>query len=481
MRHNSPIPLICTALLLSILACQGGTIPPATGQGKDPIASTSSSTSSTTQQEEGSTIKPPAWVENLNRSNSACFLHDNIYSTVKALTCLDEGGWHVYPEFSTPLENPTQVLECPDGRVVLSFDNATLYVLEGDQLEPIRGRGTYSIPFTVQCGYEADLWGFTNDTMYHIKEVPWSQIPLPVLETDQYQNDVIHAHVITPDNRVWVTDNNEVAVYDGKGWQVVLNRRFIKDILADPAGKIWVVSDEDVMVYDGGQWLAHPGVGDPYNDITTLRFGPTGEVLAVAGNENPQKFYLLDPQANASWNLWFTEENLQGARMNDLQFDGQGRIWLTTNYGLHVFDGSSWTAYHMFSADLYDNEAGGIFLRGDGPPLPALMSKLPGEVRGRITRLNSDLGGSQQVELCLEPVIMFFSGETPCANQPFHAVMTLSEDGSFTFKDIPAGRYTLMLQTDAKTWITNKLFFEVTSSGVTELGDISYEVPGEDQ
>jgi hypothetical protein len=82
-----------------------------------------------------------------------------------------------------------------------------------------------------------------------------------------------------------------------------------------------------------------------------------------------------------------------------------------------------------------------------------------------------------QVELCGEAIGILFRGATPCAGQGFSQLATTDDKGSFTFKDVPVGRYSIVVQgIDAeKKWIRfsgASAKIEVKEGAATDVKDI---------
>jgi len=78
-----------------------------------------------------------------------------------------------------------------------------------------------------------------------------------------------------------------------------------------------------------------------------------------------------------------------------------------------------------------------------------------------------------KVEICLEDVQFNLSGDTPCANQDYHALTTVGADGNFVLTEILVGKYYLMLQVSSASW-RNIGEFEVNPGALTEFGEIVY-------
>jgi hypothetical protein len=162
---------------------------------------------------------------------------------------------------------------------------------------------------------------------------------------------------------------------------------------------------------------------------------------------------------------------------------------------LGIYDGVTWTTYHVHTANLYIpdypyqnpdhlNYISELFVFGDGPPLPALEVKAPGLVRGKLVSRASSLFIDAQVEICLRPVEWDHSEGTPCADQAYHALSDVNTDGSFVIPNVPIGSYYLMIKLSnvwgqmahslytLKPW-ENPVEFLVRSGEETQLGEIS--------
>ncbi|MFN2136337.1 MAG: carboxypeptidase-like regulatory domain-containing protein, partial [Candidatus Promineifilaceae bacterium] len=62
------------------------------------------------------------------------------------------------------------------------------------------------------------------------------------------------------------------------------------------------------------------------------------------------------------------------------------------------------------------------------------------------------------VELCVEQLSSYFTGDTPCSDQPFVRSSTTGANGAFFFDDLPPGFYVLTVETaDGWAQLTNDL------------------------
>ncbi len=420
--------------------------------------------------------------------NTACAIHDD-----HALSCLDGNGWHVYEaDTFDPPYIPEVIARCPDGYTYLSVGEGEVYQLEGKTLVDT-GNNTAYQGNTIICGNGNEIW---TGSMYGVSQfdgATWTHHPaLKIFGSSGSEgSEIINSMAVAPNGNVWVTTNKNIATFDGTGWRVVtppgnnifpISDNLRRKLIVDTNGNVWAVTENDghsqLLKYGGGQWYTFSG---PENYIHILFIVLDRENRVWAATHDNQ-IYTLDPQTN-NWILQFGTRQFGVGyyALRAMQFDRQNRLWVASNYGLDIYDGSLWTTYYMHTADLYANDIDDILIFGDGPQLSALAAKAPGSVRGRLVNQDSTAYTDAQVEICLKPVKSQFSGGTPCANQAFHALATVGTDGNFVFTDIPAGRYYLMVRV-SYSWGTmmdpdlssysKDIEFEVKPGEVTQLGEI---------
>ena len=101
----------------------------------------------------------------------------------------------------------------------------------------------------------------------------------------------------------------------------------------------------------------------------------------------------------------------------------------------------------MSNADLISNDIETAVILAGGPTLPASIEKAPGSLSGSMT-LDGTPHADKLVEICVQSLSSFFSGDTPCADQPLFFQTNTGADGSFTFEDVPVGNYVIVVETD---------------------------------
>lgn len=405
----------------------------------------------------------------LNDPQTACFFHSG------GMTCLDEWGWHVYDrdDFGHPLHLPYDIFHCEDGRIFIK--SIDFYEFKGETLEKL-GDSPEEIEILrdvemLACGDERTLWVTHDHGVSSFDGFTWRTFGASEYLGIGESGESPEAIVIAPNGEVWITTGNSIALYNGVAWVVfTTGQRFEedldpRDLAIDINGNVWIINSYNALFkFEGNQWLRFDSPGAMLHQLVVDKEG----IVWIASDQGILTFNT----ATSSWGTNFGQETFSDDYLTDLQFDGQGRLWVTSWYGIYVFDGLSWTSYRMDTANLFDNEPDRVVVLGTGPRLPDHMQKEPGSVSGKLIKTGITEFTNIQVEVCLRGVIIAYYGATPCAGQAFHALATVNPDGTFIVADIPAGKYELMVQIDADTWFSS-VSFEISPGTETNLGEIN--------
>ena len=413
--------------------------------------------------------------------------------SVLALSCLDQDGWHAvgvdlssgtlpgaawltqlpkrpWSAEATPLHFPDWFVQCPDGNSYLfagdGLTDANLYRLNGETLYEI-GHGMDPGQFQLVCGAGNELWRGSSD----FEGSAWIKHPVEL-------GNVISSSV-APNGDVWALLSDGLARFDGTNWQLFKEGRDYqgkvtpKSLALDKNGIVWVIYNADggnyygLLRYDGKEWSTFQ---DPEysSHISNLTFDNDNNIWVIKNGQ----ICRFDPHDN-SWTPQFVEQEFYSIQGGGLQFDRQGRLWVLSRYGVHIYDGSNWSHYYMHNANLFSDLADGLLIFGQGPQLPAPLEKTPGSISGRLTNTDTSVFAGMRVEICAGTVADKYSGETPCANHPAHHQVTVDAAGNFSFSTIQVGKYSFVIEVNSTTW-ANLGEIEITPGSALNLGEISY-------
>lgn len=380
------------------------------------------------------------------------------------ITCLDAAGWRTYDKDNTPALRSDQVkdaLFCGDGKLYVTVSSA-LVMYDGASWSQVDTDDWGGTPDTLACGANGGLWAghYKGLTFYDgakattYKERDFSE------EADS-PKDV----AVAPDGRLWLITNNEVAVYDGKEWTVYAEgtgfdtEHYFDVIAVDGKGQPFVGGSEGVFTLNGDTW----SLDDTNTLFQTKSMVTDNEGRIWAGTYSDG----VNLYTGSGWTNYNRENSgLSSDHVRSLAVDAQGRIWLGTEWGLNIFDGKNWTTYWMHNSELADNEIYALAISGNGPALPAPVTKGTGSLAGRVISDSLPIADSI-VEACVEYLGFMFSGPTPCSDQPMSRSTKTDADGKFTITDLQPGRYTLTFEGPDKRWMRLTSSFGIGSRRYT--------------
>jgi hypothetical protein len=331
-----------------------------------------------------------------------------------------------------------------------TFDGQTWKVIES-------GGWGYGTPDAIACDENHGIWLAHFDGVSHFDGQSWTNYSAGELATGESTNQLLEGIAVAPDGKVWVATANSVAVFDGSQWTIFqqgqgfTGKLYIEKLAIDPQGNVWIGHSMGIEKYDGKQWthVSDPGI----SVVRNLAFDANGRLWVGTYSDG---VYILD--ANG-WSQ-YTRENsgLSSNSIYSIVFDAAGRAWIGTEYGLNVLDGDTWSAYRMDNAELVDNDIRAIAVLGNGPPLPTPIVKGTGTIIAKLVDTNGQPLANTTVEICVESLGLYYSGSSPCSEQPFHMKVITDENGTFTATDLPEGYYVIAVQYGADwTYITDSM------------------------
>jgi streptogramin lyase len=492
--RKQQLGFVGVALIFSILACQSGanSAPevhpaPLTPTSLGVMTPTAVPLAPTGTADNGlNSLLPPDF---LTDPNTACAVHDYI-----GFSCLDGTGWHIYAQEINKSYLPNAMTQCSDGRTYIAFYDK-IYQVIFNKIDQAYGRSLVYLgdinTSKIYCGQENEIWTASNG-IDHFDGTSWIHYSIADIFGSSVQEMYgVDNAAVAPNGNVWVINREVLATFDGSYWQIVTlpgDYYFKNELRVDLSGNVWVVPETgQLLMYDGNQWSAFPV---PEYGIRSIALDNQNRIWA-ASEQN--QVYVLEPQTQ-SWLLQSGSQKLGsgaagGLGIYAMQFDNQDRLRVATDYGVNVFDGTSWYAYNY---DLNANRVLEILVFGDGPALP-MVERAPGSVRGKLVNSAS---GSSKVQLCLSPMsevhpaymTPIIHDPPPCTNQTYNALADVDSDGYFEFTDVPPGRYYLMYTTgyfwhnmvdieDLLIFEIEALAFKVDPGAETQLGNIVTHIP----
>ncbi len=315
---------------------------------------------------------------------------------------------------------------------------------------------------------------------------------------------------------IWIAHFEGVSYFDGGEWvtfsadDILNGESLVYDVEISADGTVWVLASGAIASYSGGEWTTYAegaGLNDRYF-FAAMTLAPDGTVWAAHSNgllyledgawaEVASPRYLSPEKliATANGDKWVgtfsdgivifngasttrinrANDELSSDGVGALAIDDLGRVWVGTEYGLNIWDGTEWISYDMDSSDLMNNAIEAMAVLGAGPQLPAHVNHENGALVGRVPV------SDKQVELCVEAIYSSYDGDTPCDGQPLAFQTSADADGQFIFDDVPVGNYLIAFETD-DGWVEVKgeyglgaQFFPVRSAETTDVGELTIE------
>jgi len=386
--------------------------------------------------------------------------------TSDGLDCLDSNGWFDFPRNDSTLSDHSvnDMAKCLDGSLAFNYGSG-IAVTDGVNTLILSESGKYNSGI-ISCSSSKDIWFASYDGMAHMSGTDWKEFTfsdLPAaMNNEDYSNAFIDL-VMTAPGKVVVIQNKTIARFTGSSWEILKEGKDFQGAAVDSQGQVWVSKLDGLLVYDGTNW------SDKTYAKAEIHSPPIVDSSDRVWVVDRSSVYLFDPKTG--WTEKKINTGLAVAKgLNALAIDSSGRMWLGTDYGLAVNEGSQWRAYHMHTADLKNNAIDSILISGS-PTLPSLLTKPNGSLSGKLLSLKEANTNGITVEICVTYLGFIYSGATPCSVQPYRRSATTGSDGRFVISDLPTGFYVVTFKIDG-IWK-----YMTTSLGI---GSAMYHVlPGE--
>ena len=176
-------------------------------------------------------------------------------------------------------------------------------------------------------------------------------------------NTITDVAVDASDN-VWISTYNGVAKFNGTSWVIYnqSNSPVPNDVcysIATEGNKVWIGSVWGLVEFDGGAtWNVYTSgnSGLPYSYITSIdvdRFG----------NKWIGSLYIFGMAAggltkydNSNWITYNTSNSdISSDWVGSTFIDHNNTAWIGTNYGLNIFNDTTWTVFQTFNSGIAGN------------------------------------------------------------------------------------------------------------------------------
>lgn len=364
------------------------------------------------------------------------------------ISCLGSDGWQSYDRDNSSLSTNSilDIATCPDGRIavigsqgVATFDGADWKEYSADLNAVIGADG-------LACDSNNSFWVAFMSGISHWDGNTWTTYPSETVAPGGGAS--IFKDVATAaDGAIWAISDATISKYDGSNWTVYkegqgLSERFyISSLALDSKGQPWIGHSNGLLYFDGESWQSYRNPDTA--SINSLAIDSQDRVWAASSTNG---LYLYEGGGWTQYDL--TKEAGVSNNARSVAVDARNRVWITTDYGLAVFDGASWTAFYMHTADLVENDLHNLALVSGGPDLPALSKKDPGILNARVLDPSGLPIANAPVEICVLTLGPMYYGETPCSDQPFVMKSQTDADGNFSITDLPPGYYSITIYAD---------------------------------
>lgn len=402
-------------------------------------------------------------------SGYACF-----GSKLNGATCLTAEGWKSYTPDNGDLESAGfQNMEvCSDGKIYAGTYSG-IAVFDGQKWESIAIGDTSSSADYLACAPDGSVWVGYFGGVSQYKNGGWTMFTSDLFYTGEYSG-ALAGLAVAPDGTVWVASLDAVSSYDGSAWKEYRKGKGFDDdisphgLAVDSKNRAYTADYDKLYVFENGKWSSVK-MGDVWT-INSLTVDPQDRVWV---NTSISGVRIYD---GSKWTGYsFPKGQIHSNGVYMAEFDKSGRTWLAMAYGIDVLVNGTWTYFRMDNADLVDNEFAAVAVVGDGPPLPAAMTKKTGSIAGQVTRGGSPLANAE-MEFCVEAIGGIYFGDTPCSDQPLVKQVTADADGKFSVADLPVGYYILTIKLDDK-WSSMGAYGSdrilVEEGKETDLGEVT--------
>ena len=403
-------------------------------------------------EENTSSPDEPQPIPTGNDNGFACVTFGPTNIDLPSLMCLNSAGdWAAYTEENSPIRiwNAGTMHVCPDGAVWV--DGSGFGIFDGQTWQEIEIIGGDGLVFRAFACTDEEIWGLHTKGLDYFDGTDWTSYTLEEIAPD-VEDHLAKDMAISSDGTVWVVLSKTIHRFDGQTWTQYSHddvqhssgagwteQLLFSTIAIDQTGNPWVSYNRGLLTFDGQNWTVHEP--DEFPDFLHIAIDSQDRKWVASRNG----VFQFDGQ---NWTT-FTRENseLSSNAVTSITFDSADRAWISTRWGLNILDGTQWSSYHMNTSDLASNDIALVAVSGNGPSLPAPVSKPTGTLRGTL-RVAEEALADTPVEICVTSfnASSDFEDTTPCSEQALFYQTTTDAEGQFQFTDVLAGHYVVAIK-----------------------------------
>ena len=163
-------------------------------------------------------------------------------------------------------------------------------------------------------------------------------------------SNIISSIDVDKQNNKWIgTRDKGVVKFDDKNWTNFNEKNsdiisdFVYCVKVDANNAVWIGTSSGLSVYDNGIWRNFTE-DFLHKYVTDIAFGNNGDVW-IATQDGLAKY------SSGTWQLFNVQNSgIAGNFVTGVSVDNLGRVWLgTSNFGVSMFDGSTWKTYTVDS------------------------------------------------------------------------------------------------------------------------------------
>ncbi|MBL9023915.1 MAG: hypothetical protein JNL21_17095 [Myxococcales bacterium] len=343
---------------------------------------------------------------------------------------------------------------------------------EGDKLVE---HGQLSSVMQLAIGRDGSVWAGTSSpaAVHRLVKDAWVEVKAP----DGL--DLTWDLVVDDKGKPWISTKGAVWVREGETWQPAPlgndkpEDSYPSKVVPTDDGTVWVLTDKMAFI---GIENGKPGTRT-FPNFQEPVARPGGGVLVENNTGYAATITVYDGKGKQEKTITPTSDKVffqsSGDSSKRLTADKKGRVWIGTGYGLIVVEADGTTMQQLEPGrvpGLTGANVQRVAVAGDGPELPKLGDKVRGGVKGKV-----NVDKPTQVELCAGFIGGFdgkFYGPTPCSGQAVLRSMKTDKDGNFELKDVPPYNMSLLIQTDATSWVRRdpKCCTDLKTGQVKDIG-----------